>query len=215
MGTPNTIDAVDVVAAESLLTAEELAGLDGIYGENGAHPSRLFGADWGKKDAPPHVKSYAIVGNALSGQPLDSWARWGVHDEMRMKQGFQNFSAITEGLSLDERVRFAVILIQYLKDISKMSNLRNNIFELETLAYARGWVGMLLYTVDSETQLELSKIDVTFRQHFPVPAPAPAETVEDSQIGRSMTEAVVPAQDGMRKRFEELFRGTILEGLFS
>lgn len=219
MGTPDTTDTVNI-AAESLLTASELAGLDGIGGKNGAHPSKLFGADWEKEDAPPHVKSYGVVGDALYGQPLDSWARWGVYDERQRKPEFRDFSAITKGLSLDERVRFAIILVQYLKDISMVSQQKTDMFELETLAHAGSWVSTLLRTVDPETRLEVSKIDnPTIQRYFPAPVveqPKAVETVAHAQSSAvPATEVVAPVQGGMREKFRGLLQGTILEKLFS
>lgn len=219
MGTPNTTDAVDVVDSGLLLTAQELVKLEGIGGENGAHPSKLFGPDWDKENAPPHVKSYGVVGSALYGQPLDSWARFGAYDARQRKPEFRSFSAITEGLPLDERVRFAIILIQYLKDISTVSQRKKNIFELETLAHAREWVGILIQTADPETRSELSKMgDPTIQQYFPVPVaeqPAPVEAVASPQASVSAPEVVAPVSIGMRERFQRLFKGTALERLFS
>lgn len=213
MGTPNTADTVEIVDS-GLISTQELAMLDGVGGKDGVHPSRLFGPDWEKRDAPPHVKSYSVVGDALHGQPIDSWVRHGVYGERQRRPEYKDFSAITQGLSLDERVRFTIILIQYLKDINKVYRVKDDMLELETLHHTRKWVDMLICTVDPEARSQLSKIDnPDVQRYFRAPAAEQAATAE--VISASAPEVVAPVQTGMRQKFQRLLEGTILGRLFS
>lgn len=131
------------------LTLEELLALDGFIDID---PNEIFGVNFddGFDSLPPLAQSYAGIGSALGGNPIDSWGRLGMHRNRAEK--FSSFDALTKDLSVEDKVRAVVILRQYLNDISKrMPDFRNKPFESQTLLSAQAWVMDMLASVDQAT----------------------------------------------------------------
>lgn len=132
-------------------TLDELIALDGF---RDADPSKIFGVDFDhtpEDKLHPAAQTYANIGMALEGAPLDDWARHGMYISNRRPE-FSSFDAVTQGLDAEGKRRFCVILLQYLSDLYKRApDFKNKHFEMETLSHAIGWVSDMLGSADENS----------------------------------------------------------------
>ncbi len=84
---------------------EELMTLDGF---NGVNSYKVFGLELEQDTTPPYVQSLIVIEMTLGGASIDN-------------SPFQldSFSALTDGLTLDGKVRMVVILQHYSNEIDK------------------------------------------------------------------------------------------------
>jgi len=176
------------------LPLAELLQMDGFIGVN---PNTIFGLDCeGNFDKlHPLAKSYAGVGSALNGQVLDFWVNHGMYRLSRAPH-FSNFGSLTEGLSIDEKVRAVVILQQYLNDIAKgFQRFRGNMFYTETLSNAQEWVCDMLSGVDDETHV------ACVENNIPGFEPKIALSIEIVDNTPTESNSVVPTQLSIVEKF--------------
>ena len=189
-------DRIGEGASVKHLSLKDLIDMDGF---RGVDPNEVFGVDFEGTDfskLPALAQSYAGIGSALSGQPLDSWTQYGMH--VSKAPLFKSFTAFTHGLSGDEKVRAVVILTQYLKDIAKRRpDFREYRFEMETLVSAEQWIHLMLAGIDDETRTACAEAGVP---GFETPK-SETEAVDDARAAAEVehTKAGTGLQAWLRK----------------
>jgi hypothetical protein len=142
--------------AQPKLSLNELSKLRSSLLE--MEPSAIFGLpeetfNQEEDTMPTHARSYSIIMKALEGIPLDSWKLLGL-DETNQKPEFSDFEKVTDGLSIEDKMRFRVILVGYLQALDMARSLFNKgTSERNSIESAISWLHQMRNTTSSYESL--------------------------------------------------------------
>lgn len=132
----------------------ELLERDGLIGID---PKEVFGDGYSDQEPlakrPRAFQTYAMVGSTLKGTILDNWTTTG--NNLTTRGGFENFENIIKEPEVGEiigRVRYGVVLLQYIADIDRrLQDPAVPPIEKEPLNIAKEWAYKILLTIDDPT----------------------------------------------------------------